>query len=278
MNRYLKLVNFEINRFRKIYLALIVITLLAQIIGIIVKSNQYNHDVSQYMQDHFASSADYIQANGPVSLIEMMNSLWFLGPIALCIAILIFYTFLIWYRDWFGKNTFAYRLFMLPTSRLTIYFSKASAIFVMVLGLIGLQLMLFPLIKTIFKWMISSEFRNDQSLIEMIKGLQYINILIPQTFTEFILYYGAGFMVMTVLFTAILFERSFRYKGIAIAIIYCVASGFLFLSPVIFEAINSIGQFLYPIEILMMEIGLGIVITGYSIWISHYLLQKKITV
>ncbi len=278
MNRYIKLVNFEMNRFRKIFLGLILFTVLSQLIGIIVKSNQFNNDVSEYMHDNFATAEEYIQMNGLASLGQILKSLWFLGPIAFCIATLIFYTFLIWYRDWTGKNTFAYRLFMLPVSRLTIFFSKATAIFVMIVGLIGVQLILFPIIKMIFNRMISADMRNNQPLIEMIKESLYINFLIPQTFTEFILYYGAGFMVMMILFTAILFERSFRYKGIVLGILYCVGAGFLFLSPVLFEAIYSVNFFFYPIEMLLIEIALGIIITGCSIWISYYLLQKKIMI
>ena len=38
MNRYLKLVNFEFNRFLKLYLVLIGITILLQMIGVIVES------------------------------------------------------------------------------------------------------------------------------------------------------------------------------------------------------------------------------------------------
>ena len=41
MNRYLKLVNFEFNRFLKLYLVLIGITILSQIIGVIVESRVY---------------------------------------------------------------------------------------------------------------------------------------------------------------------------------------------------------------------------------------------
>ena len=36
------------------------------------------------------------------------------------------YVFFIWYRDWLGKYTFAYRLLMLPTTRINIYFAKAD--------------------------------------------------------------------------------------------------------------------------------------------------------
>ena len=52
--------------------------------------------------------------------------MWFLGPIALCIAALIIYVFFIWYRDWLGKNTFAYRLLMLPTDSNEYLFSESD--------------------------------------------------------------------------------------------------------------------------------------------------------
>ena len=41
MKRYLKLVNFEFNRFFKLYLVLVGITILSQIIGVIVESRAY---------------------------------------------------------------------------------------------------------------------------------------------------------------------------------------------------------------------------------------------
>ena len=61
--------------------------------------------------------------------------LW--ARLPLCIVALIFYCFIIWYRDWFGKNTFAYRLLMLPTSRLNLYIAKATTILLFILGLLA---------------------------------------------------------------------------------------------------------------------------------------------
>ena len=49
-----------------------------------------------------------------------------MGPIALCVVVLIIYVFFIWYRDWLGKNTFIYRLLMLPTARIQCLFSKGD--------------------------------------------------------------------------------------------------------------------------------------------------------
>src|SRR5690606_30997651 len=53
---------------------------------------------------------------------------WFAVPVGLSVAVLVIYAFLIWYRGWFGRSTFAYRLLSLPSERRNIYFAKLTAI------------------------------------------------------------------------------------------------------------------------------------------------------
>jgi hypothetical protein len=219
------------------------------------------------------SMEQFIAENGIMNMLHLTSSLWFMGPIALCIIALIFYTFFIWYRDWFAKNTFIYRLFMLPTARINIYLAKATSIFLMVLGLIALQLLLIPLLNTVLRWIVPRELRLDMSVSEVIDSFRYLQILLPQSFVEFMIHYGIGFMVVFVVFTAILFERSFRWKGILLGGVYGILCIVLFTLP-FFLLID----YLYPIEFLAVETLLGIIVAAASIWVSHYLLTKKITV
>ena len=146
-----------------------------------------------------------------------------MGPIILCGVILIIYVFFIWYRDWLGKNTFSYRLLMLPTARINVYLAKATTILLYVLGLVALQLLLLPIEVQVLKWMVPSEFRTDFSINE-IANFHDLRIFFPNNFIEFILYYGAGMAAVFIVFTAILFERSFRIKGIIYGILYCAVS------------------------------------------------------
>jgi len=273
MNRYLKLVNFEISRFIKLYFVLIAITIISQITGAIILSNQYVNKANEAIYQHGGSMEQFINEHGPMSMYKVNFSLWFMGPIALCIAALIFYTFFIWYRDWFAKNTFIYRLFMLPTARINVYLAKATSIFLMVLGLVALQLLLIPLQSTILKWIVPREYRLDMSVNEVIESFRYFQILLPQSFIEFMIHYGIGFMIVFIVFTAILFERSFRWKGIFLGAVYGVLAIILFVWPFFL-----LTDYLYPIEFLVVETVLGIIVIAMSIWISHYLLTKKITV
>jgi hypothetical protein len=221
MMRYIKLVNFEINRFSKIYLSLLLITLVSQFAGVIIVTKSLLKDARDVMKEERLSEAAYITNYGSFDFNFIADTLLFVGPIALSAVALIFYIFLIWYRDWLGKNTFIYRLLMLPTSRLSIYLSKATAIFLMVLGLIAFQIIILPMENALFNSNVPQALLSEMSTFTITKLSPILSLIIPSTFTQFLLSYGIGLMIMSILFTAIMFERSFRIKGIIMGLLYC---------------------------------------------------------
>ncbi|WP_255264029.1 hypothetical protein [Peribacillus butanolivorans] len=269
--------NFEINRFSKIYLSLLLITLLSQFAGVIIVTKSLLNDARKIMSEEKLSESAYITNYGGIDFSHIANTLWFQGPIALSAVALIFYIFLIWYRDWFGKNTFIYRLLMLPTSRLSIYLSKATAIFLMVLGLIAFQLFILPMENALFNSYVPESLLNmEMSTYYITKLNSVLNLVIPSTFTQFLLSYGIGLMVMSILFTAIMFERSFRIKGIILGLVYCGIAAALFLTPVFVMASDVF--YFYPGELVGILIALGIIVTGLSIWLGSWLLKNRVTV
>ena len=278
MSRYLKLVNFELSRFMKIYLVLIAITVISQITGIIVKSKGYLNEVHRTIYGDSISKAQYIEEYGTITFMDYTtSSLWFLAPIALCIAALMFYVFFIWYRDWFGKNTFIYRLLLLPSARLNVLLAKATTILLLVFGLVSIQLILLPIENNIFKWIIPLDFRTDLPIHEMLEESRELSVLIPRSFVEFIIHYGIGIMAVLVIFTVILFERSYRLKGILMAILFGLLAIVIFFLPDFVELLLQ-KNYLYPIEHLVVRGILGIIVIGLSIWVSNFLLNKKINV
>ncbi|WP_249599042.1 hypothetical protein [Peribacillus frigoritolerans] len=275
MMRYIKLVNFEINRFSKIYLSLLLITLVSQFAGVIIVTKSLLKDARETISNEKLSEAAYIANYGGIDFTHITNTLLFVGPIALSAVALIFYIFLIWYRDWFGKNTFIYRILMLPTSRLSIYFSKATAIFLMVLGLIAFQIIILPMENALFHTNVPEALLNEISISTITKASQVLALIIPSTFTQFLISYGIGLMIMSILFTAIMFERSFRIKGIIMGLLYCGIAAVLFLAPVLME----IGNFyFYPNELFGLMLAIGIILTGLSVWLGAWLLKNRVTV
>ncbi|MCT2536535.1 hypothetical protein NC661_03250 [Aquibacillus koreensis] len=277
MKNYIKLANFEINRVSKLFTVLLGITLIVQIVGVIVEARKYLNMANEKMYEEMMSIAEFLEMFNQMSFIQVVRSVWFLGPIALCIAGVAFYIFLIWYRDWFGRNTFVYRLLMLPTSRLTIFFAKITTIMVMTLGFVAFQLILLPIELLIFKGMVPSDFRNDMGVREVVSSMPEISIIIPGSLLELILYYGAGLLAVSILFTGILFERSFKWKGIFAAVLYGAVAVVLFISPLLLQEF-VVDHFFYPLELFLLEIVMGLIIFAGSIWTSGFLLKKKITV
>ncbi|WP_121604453.1 hypothetical protein [Virgibacillus sp. Bac332] len=277
MKSYLKLTSFELSRFFKLYLVLIAITIISQIIGVIVYSNSYLNEMNKVIYEEQMPKAEFLEVYGRSSLFNLTQTLWFLGPIALCVVALIFYVFFIWYRDWFGKNTFIYRLLMLPTARINVFFAKATSIFLMVLGLIALQIVLLFIENMIYQWMVPNEFRTDMAVSQVIQNFHILDIIIPTTITKLILYYAVGFMAVFVIFTGILLERSYRWKGIFLGIGYCAIAAAVFVLPIIIQELLQ-KNYLYLVELIIIEVILGLFVAACSIWLSSFLLKHRTTV
>ncbi len=275
MKSYLKLVHFEVNRFFKFYLILIGLTALSQLIGAIIISQGYMKNAKQVMAEQQFSMNQYIEKYGTFSFYHFKQSEWFLLPIFLCITMLMIYVFFIWYRDWFGKNTFIYRLLMLPTERITIYFAKLTAIMLLVLGLIALQIVFILLEKQIVNSVIPIDFQSNFSIYDE-NGLEMWSWLYPNTFSDFILIYAVGLLLVTVVFTAILIERSYGFKGILGAILYGLLSLGVFFVPIFLA--NFYPNYFYPLEIFLLELVACIIVLGSAIWLANHLLKHKIRV
>lgn len=276
MKNYLKLVNFEFNRFLKLYLVLIGVVFVSQLSGVMLESVKYLNLADKLMYEELLSQKDFLEQYGQMSFMNITGTFLFFGPIMLSIATLVIYVFFIWYRDWFGKNTFIYRLLMLPTERLNVYLAKATTILLCVLGLVGLQLLFIQVEIQVMQWIVPDEFRMDLSVRQITFSNELI-LFYPSTFSEFILHYGSGMVAVFIVFTAILFERSYRLKGILFGVLYGLASVLVFMLPILVDSF-LLENYFYPLELLALEVAMGLLVLAGALWLGHYLLKNKIRV
>lgn len=277
MNNYLKLVNFEFNRIAKLFTVLLGITFVAQMIGVIVQSRNYLNMANEKIYKEMMTQAQFLENWGQMSFLQIARSTWFIGPIALCVAGVAFYIFFIWYRDWIGKNTFIYRLLMLPTSRLTIFYAKITTILIMTFGFVAVQLIMIPFEMLVLKAMVPDEFRLDMGVIEILTTMPDLSIIYPSSIMQFIIHYGLGLLAVSVLFTGILFERSFKWKGILAGLLYGALAVVVLILPLLLHEF-VLNNYFYPIELFVLEIVMGLIVFAASIWVSGFLLKKKVTV
>lgn len=277
MKNYLNLVNFEFNRCIKLYFSLIGLTIVSQLIAVFVESRNYINQMNEAVYQNKIPKAQFLSETGEMSMFWVANSSWFLLPIIISVTAVLFYSFYIWYVEWMGKNTFIYRLLMLPTTRITVFWSKLTTIALMIFGLVSIQLILLLVESQLLKLLVSSDIRLDLSLQQISEATYYLSLFIPQSFLSFIVYYGTGFVFLFLGFTTILFERSFRLKGIIMGIGFSIVLFLVFLSPFIVDTVLGSNWF-YPVELLIAEVIAGLLVIALSSWMSHYLLNKKITV
>lgn len=271
MIKFIRLLEFELGRLLRFLIPAIILSAVIQFISLFGTIANYN----QYLKESLESNVTMPQ----FSMHDVTGSGLF--PVAILIVplLFVFYSLFTWYREWLGKNTFIYRLLMLPISRMSIFFSKAITF--LIGGLIAFltQFGLYAIISVIFESAIQPEYftalniHNFQHPYEMVQL-----ILFPTTSFEFLHTYGFAFAALLVLFTAILMERSFNVKGAILGIIYFIAYfvGYSFISMI--STIESIPWVIRPSHIFLMQGAYILILMVISALISQLLLKNKVRV
>ncbi|GEK91284.1 hypothetical protein [Alkalibacterium kapii] len=278
LNALLKLTSFELDRLSKFLFTLMGLTLVINLAGYIYTPMRHMNKINQFMTENSATAEEALQTFGRFSFYNALNSFWIVGPIVIGITGMLFYSVFIWYREWFGKNTFAYRLLMLPVSRMTLFFSKFIVIFIGIFTLISIQMVSLFVGYPIVSAIISDTYASGLSLMEAIHAHPLFLFLFPLQPSYFMVIITAGAVMLLVLFTIILIERSFSVRGIFIGIGYAALSLAIVLFPLFLPNLLKNNYLFYSSELLIIELILMTVVGICSLFVSRYLINNKITV
>lgn len=268
MNNMVKLLNFEFERLSKLLLGLMIFNLVMQ-----------SASVMWTVYNYFSYSKE-AQPDIPLSFSEAMNSERIVIVVLLTIFILMGYAFYTWYREWFGKSQFSYRLLMLPGNRMQIYFAKLMSLFIGVLLLVALQIVLIIVGNGLFEMMIPADsirtinvFKNNEAFHSSV-----INIIFSWNWSEFVIQYMIGFMVLNIIFTGILIERCFGMRGFVGAICLYGISFFGGIGVWNYIYTNTYRWNLFAYESIYILCGLMMVYTIVCMSGSYYLINRRIRV
>ena len=282
MNKSLKsfvhLTSFEVNRLFKFLVSIMSLTVLANLIGFTLVPWQYTSDINQYMVQENATATQALDIFSPFTLSRVTHSFWVMGPVALGVIAFLFYSFFIWYREWFGRNTFAYRLLMLPVSRMQLFFSKLLTIFIGIFSLVSIKLISLYIGHHIALAIVPEEFTTNLSFLHMLSEQFTFYYVLPIESSFFFPSIGLGLVFLIVLFTIILMERSFAIKGIVMGAAYGTGALLLVVFPFFLGDLFSNYYLLYDSELLLIEVTILLIISIVSIGISRHLLKHKITI
>jgi len=279
---FVRLLNFEIRRFRWMLVGLMAITAVIQIGSLVttlltkLESRRqdrlsWNHGAQQDTEPQWTPFSF-------VDLVEQELLMEFAWPILIGVAVIGIYIFFIWYREWFGKDTFVYRLLMLPQPRFHIYLAKGCAIVLFTFSLVAFQIVLIPLERWLFHLIVPEEMRLPSDFSAAVRAHPAWEMLLPEAADQFVFSYGVGIISVMAAFTAILLERSFSGIGIVYGIGYAAVCAAAMLLPVGVLEMQNPDAWLYPGEILAVELTACAVVALVSLGFGYWLLNRKITV
>lgn len=274
MNRTWKLLQFEFNRLWKVLVGLILFNMVVQPLGVIWSTYRYF--------DRDVSAGTTLEMPGTVARALAFNEVTQSGIVTLAILFtvfaLIFYAFYTWYREWYGKSRFSYRLMMIPGNRMQVYFAKLLALYIGVLLLVALQIVLLAVGNWIFEWVLSEDVIRPIHLFELYYWNDFGNEIFLPVLQIMINRYVMGFMTLNIVFVGILLERSFGLAGFISGLAFYLIS--LIGSVAVISVIGGQAYkwYLFYDEALYMMYGIMVLYTLICIGISHYLINHRLRV
>ncbi|WP_127533521.1 hypothetical protein [Paenibacillus kobensis] len=276
MMTFWKLLNLEVKRLVIPFVIMAIMVAAVQMYGAHAMARHTENEAKEIMaREKLATVQQLEELHGLASyadVIRINQSPWIILPIGLCIAFLLFYLFFVWYRDFIGKHSFMSRLLMVPASRHHIYFAKLFAPLLVIFALLAVQLLVLPVENRYYNSLLPDEMRVEYPLNYLISAIPFLRKLIPLSAEQFAFNYGMGIAAVIVLYTGVLLERSFRLLGLFGAIVYAVAAVYIATIPL------GLGDHWFFYEKARLLAGIISVIGALSLWLSLYLLKRKITV
>lgn len=274
MNNILTLYDMEFKRIYKIYFTLIGI-LLASNIGATLFSI---YSVPSRTSDIEGNpiTVNVLKSEEGIRYIYeyLIGDLTSITKMAVAFSVLLclLYSLVIWYRDYFSKSKTIATLLMLPQKRFNIYISKFLTVIMMIFGIIASQFLFWFIDLVIIKIILNV---NTEGFLNVFKTMlvqqNMISNLVFNQPIDFMMVDILGvILAVTVLFTGVIIERSFRKVGAVLGAIYVVASIVLYI-----YVTTSYG--IYSDILLKVHLLYYLVMFIVSTLISINLLNKRVS-
>lgn len=274
MNNILTLYDMEFKRIYKIYFTLIGI-LLASNIGATLFSI---YSVPSRTSDIEGNpiTVNVLKSEEGIRYIYeyLIGDLTSITKMAVAFSVLLclLYSLVIWYRDYFSKSKTIATLLMLPQKRFNIYISKFLTVIMMIFGIIASQFLFWFIDLVIIKIILNV---NTEGFLNVFKTMlvqqNLISNLVFNQPIDFVMIDVLGvILAVTVLFTGVIIERSFRKIGVVLGSIYVVASIVLYIYVTV-----SYGT--YSDILLKAHLLYYILMFIVSILVSINLLNKRVS-
>lgn len=258
MGKLIDLFDFEFNRNKRNYIIIISTFCLLLTTKLIMNLSSYNYIMNKIIKK--SSNVESIGTFGFDNLITNSELRLFIIGIGVCLL----YSFIIWNKDFVGKNKSIYMLYMLPQNKFNIYISKFLNIICLVYMFVVSFVVVLFLAYNIMPFMMKGNVENfgfARSIMET------FFVVIPYSLNNFIYNYVIVLTnIISIVFMILLFSKYIKvYKFNHLLIIL------LMFIYIIFNLYKV--YFLYIIA-RELNINICILTTVINIFTSYILLKK----
>lgn len=271
MKQYIQLTNEEIKRSFKLYMIVVLVMAVIELASIVAQVMYHERKVENFMELNRVSVAEALKQIDTLGYSEASSFFSYMTLIGM--AIVVIYAIQIWYRDWLGETKYIYRLLMLPGNRASIFFSKLTTVFLIIVSFIGIQWCVLQSGFYLFDWLIQPEYQNRSDLSPV---RNVMNDFYTMNLIDLGIILAISLFIVSFIFLLILIERSFR-KGKAVVKIGLEIFIAMLIAYITVLFLDET-RILLETEELMLTIGISLLYFMYIIWKSLRLLQQKITV
>ncbi|HBF4253375.1 ABC transporter permease [Clostridioides difficile] len=273
MNKLLYLINVDLRRSNKFYIAYISFFSLITLSLNLFEINKFKN--SKFIMNlAIGDFGGIFYGIGILSNLGFIQSILFFGMLGL----FIYYIFM-WKREFFSNNQSIYTLMMLPQNKFKICISKSIALITMIYGFLISQIATLFICKYIFNFI----FRN-MPIIKMnfAKDLYYLNLKsIPIDFISFMAIYVFLLLIaISIVNCCILFIFSYINKIYVILITLLIIAG-LYFSTVYINIITLFRKYYKVIGFQFNNLVAGLlsflIIMFILNGISYLLIKKKVS-
>nr|WP_294573236.1 hypothetical protein [uncultured Romboutsia sp.] len=274
MNNILTLYDMEFKRIYKIYFTLIGLLFTSNIGATLYKiffiTRRTVDNEGNLITMHTLKSSEGLEYINTY----IVGDLGSMTKMAMAFAVLLclLYSLVIWYRDYFSKSKTIATLLMLPQKRFNIYISKFLTVIMMIFGIIASQFLFWFIDLFIIKIILNVNAEGFLNVFQtmLIRQNRFWNLVFNQPI-DFVMIDVLGvILAVTVLFTGVMIERSFRKVGAVLGAIYVVASIVLYI-----YVTTSYG--IYSDILLKVHLLYYLVMFIVSTLISINLLNKRVS-
>lgn len=275
MNKILTLYDLEFKRVKKVYFSILSLLTLSNISLFIFYLYFLIKEISNTLNIRggigiIKSEESYkILKNG-----ELIYSIYGFSMILMVLTLMwcLYYTFIIWYKDFFSKTKVAYTLFTLPFNKFNVFLSKLMIVVSFIYGVIVIQHIMWILEIFFIEHMTGININDIIDIINYNFSMSIIRFLGGIYPLDRVMYLLFGPVILVIiLFTGIMIHKSFNKIGGFLGILYVILCIFMYI-------LISRCSILYTDQLLKSHILYYISVGILSIWISYKLLNGRVNV